>query len=162
MESNFYSDCRSKRKMQKEFTIGQAAETSGVKVTTIRYYESVGLMPEPRRVESGRRVYGQASVDLLGFIRHARDLGFTVEAIRDLIDLQENPGTDCTKADELARHHLVETQKRIEQLRVLEGELMRMIDGCAGGKVGSCEIVTSLFDHSKCLSDHKPKPPNKR
>ena len=88
--------------MQKEFTIGQAAETSGVKVTTIRYYESVGLMPEPRRVESGRRVYGQASVDLLGFIRHARDLGFTVEAIRDLIDLQENPGTDCTKADELA------------------------------------------------------------
>ena len=137
MESNFYSDCRSKRKMQKEFTIGQAAETSGVKVTTIRYYESVGLMPEPRRVESGRRVYGQA--------------------MRDLIDLQENPGTDCTKADELARHHLVETQKRIEQLRVLESELMRMIDGCAGGKVGSCEIVTSLFDHSKCLSDHKSK-----
>lgn len=156
MESNFYSDYRSKKKMTKEFSIGKAAKTSGVKVTTIRYYESVGLMPEPRRVESGRRVYDQASVDLLGFIRHARDLGFTVEAIRDLIDLQENPGTDCTRADELARHHLVETQKRIEQLRVLEHELKRMIEGCAGGKVGSCEIVTSLFDHSKCLSDHSP------
>jgi hypothetical protein len=57
----------------------------------------------------------------------------------------------------LARHHLVETQKRIEQLRVLEHELKRMIDGCAGGEVGSCEIVTSLFDHSKCLTDHKSK-----
>ncbi|MBI1236233.1 MAG: MerR family transcriptional regulator [Alphaproteobacteria bacterium] len=157
MESNFYSDCRSKSKMQKEFTIGQAAKTSGVKVTTIRYYESVGLMPEPRRVESGRRIYGQAAVDLLGFIRHARDLGFTVDAIRDLIDLQENPGTDCAKADELARRHLVDTQTRIEQLRVLERELERMIDTCSGGEVGTCEIVTSLFDHSKCLADHKQK-----
>lgn len=144
--------------MTVEFTIGQAAKLSGVKVTTIRYYESVGLMPEPRRVESGRRIYDQAAVDLLGFIRHARDLGFTVEAIRDLIDLQENPGTDCAKADELARRHLVETQRRIEQLRVLEHELERMIDSCSGGEVGTCEIVTSLFDHSRCLSDHKPKP----
>ncbi|MHA6287142.1 MerR family transcriptional regulator [Maricaulis sp. CAU 1757] len=141
--------------MTREFSIGQAAERSGVKVTTIRYYESVGLMPEPKRVESGRRVYDQASVDLLGFIRHARDLGFSVEAIRDLIALQENPGTDCTRADELARHHLAATQKRIEQLRILERELKRMIDGCAGGQVGSCEIVTSLFDHSRCLSGHQ-------
>jgi len=143
--------------MTKEFSIGQAAKSSGVKVTTIRYYESVGLMPEPRRVESGRRVYDQTSVNLLGFIRHSRDLGFTVNAIRELIDLQNNPGTDCAKADELARHHLIETQKRIEQFHVLERELMRMIDGCSGGEVGSCEIVTSLFDHSKCLSDHKSK-----
>lgn len=140
--------------MTKEISIGDAAKTSGVKVTTIRYYESIGLMPKPRRVESGRRVYDQTSVDLLGFIRHARDLGFTVEAIRDLINLQENPGTDCTRADELARHHLLTTQKRIEQLRILERELKRMIDGCAGGMVGTCEIVTSLFDHSKCQSEH--------
>ncbi|WP_421789196.1 MerR family transcriptional regulator [Hyphobacterium sp.] len=138
-----------------EFSIGRAAEISGVKVTTIRYYESVGLMPEPMRVESGRRVYDQTSVDLLGFIRHARDLGFSIEAIRDLIDLQENPGTDCARADELARRHLAATQKRIEQLRILERELKRMIDGCAGGRVGSCEVVTSLFDHSRCLSGHK-------
>jgi len=148
--------------MAKEFSIGEAAKTSGVKVTTIRYYESVGLMPEPRRVESGRRVYNQASVDLLGFIRHARDLGFAVEAIRDLIDLQENPGTDCAKADKLARHHLLETQIRIEQLRILERELMRMIEGCVGGKVGSCEIVSSLFDHSKCVSNHNPNRPDKQ
>ena len=147
--------------MAQDFSIGKAATKSGVKVTTIRYYESVGLMPEPRRVGSGRRVYDQASVDFLGFIRHARDLGFTVEAIRDLIDLQENPGTNCAKADELARHHLLETQKRIEQLRILERELKRMIDQCAGGKVGNCEIVTSLFDHTKCLSDHKRDRPSR-
>tara|TARA_R110002073_G_scaffold67393_2_gene167961 strand:- start:14604 stop:15050 length:447 start_codon:yes stop_codon:yes gene_type:complete len=141
--------------MKRDFTIGEAATASGVKVTTIRYYESTGLMPEPRRVESGRRVYSQGAVGLLGFIRHARDLGFSVEAIRGLLDLQDNPGTDCARADELARHHLIGTRKRIEQLRALERELERMIEGCSGGEVGTCEIVNSLFDHSRCLSDHK-------
>ena len=145
--------------MIREFTIGQAAQSSGVKVTTIRYYESIGLMPEPRRVESGRRIYGQSAVGLLGFIRHARDLGFSVEAIRELIDLQENPGTDCRQADKLARLHLAATRSRINQLRILESELERMIKSCSGGEVGTCEIVTSLFDHSKCLSDHSQRYP---
>jgi len=140
--------------MTTEFSIGKASQRSDVKVTTIRYYESIGLMPEPSRTQSGRRVYDQDSVARLGFIRHARDLGFSVDAIRGLIALQESPGTDCAAADAIAQRHLVETRWRILQLQSLEVELEHMIESCAGGSVAKCEIVTRLFDHAKCAADH--------
>jgi len=75
----------------KPMTIGRLSKAAGVKVTTIRYYESIGLMGTPDRSESGQRQYGDDAVQRLSFIRHARDLGFPMEAIRDLIDLQTEP-----------------------------------------------------------------------
>lgn len=134
--------------------IGKAADISGVKVTTIRYYEEIGLMPAPVRRNSGRRVYDDHAVGRLQFIRHARDLGFSVDSIRGLIELQQDPGTDCARADQLARHHLDETRARISQLQQLETELVRMIDSCRGGAVARCEIIASLSDHSRCRGEH--------
>lgn len=135
-------------------SIGHASAMSGVKVTTIRFYEENGLMPEPDRTASGRRVYDDARVDQLRFIRHARDLGFPVDSVRGLIRLQQQPGDDCATADRLATSHLEEVRDRIRQLRALEEELERMISSCKGGAIAQCQIMASLGDHGKCSGEH--------
>lgn len=136
----------------KPFTIGKLSSAAGVKVTTIRYYESIGLMGEPDRSESGRRLYGREAVQRLSFIRHARDLGFPMPDIRELMQLQTEPGQDCTAVDAIAKRQLADVRKRLEQLTALEGELNRMILSCAGGKVGECYVMSSLNDHGECTN----------
>lgn len=125
-------------------TIGRLSKLSGVKVTTIRYYESIGLLPEPGRTTGGQRIYDKASENKLLFIRQCRDLGFPIEAIRELIDLQMKPHADCCEVDRVARHHLEEVDRRLKQLRVLKKELKNMIVSCAGGEVASCAIMESI------------------
>ena len=83
--------------------IGEAARRSGVKVPTIRYYEQIGLLPAPPRTESNRRLYDARDLRRLAFIRHARELGFEVDAIRALLALQDNPNQSCAAADMIAR-----------------------------------------------------------
>ena len=84
-------------------TIGKLSGATAVKVTTIRYYESIGLLDEPQRSASGQRLYAGDSVERLRFIRHARDLGFPVSAVRELISLQVEPGRECVLVDQIAR-----------------------------------------------------------
>ena len=91
-----------------EITIGEAARRSGVKVPTIRYYEQIGLLPQPPRTTSNRRLYGSADLSRLAFIRHARELGFEIEAIRTLLQLQESPGQSCAAVDTIAKARLAE------------------------------------------------------
>ena len=100
-------------------TIGVLARLSGVKVTTIRYYESIGLIAEPDRTQSGQRVYEAAAIQRLNFIRHARELGFPIDSIRDLIDMQENLIADCDHIDRIARCQLADVHQRIVQLQAL-------------------------------------------
>ncbi|WP_430427762.1 MerR family transcriptional regulator [Parasphingorhabdus sp.] len=138
-------------------SIGALSRETNVKVTTIRYYESIGLLEEPYRTASGRRTYGPDSFERLRFIRHARDLGFSVDTIRELIELQSHESEDCSHADELARRHLVDVQTRIGQLRSLEGELERMIEQCKGGSIENCAILESLSDHEHCTSNKHTK-----
>lgn len=80
-------------------SIGTLAKRTGTKVQTIRYYEQIGLMPEPERTEGGQRRYGTQSHDRLAFIRHARQLGFSLEAIRELLDLSDSPEQSCAQID---------------------------------------------------------------
>ncbi|HBX94639.1 MAG TPA: MerR family transcriptional regulator, partial [Hyphomonas sp.] len=101
-------------------TIGRLSKAAGVKVTTIRYYESIDLMGEPDRSSSGQRLYGDEAVQRLSFIRHARDLGFPMEAVREMIDLQTQPDQDCTAVDAIAREQLADVRKRLTQLEALE------------------------------------------
>ncbi|MEE2878850.1 helix-turn-helix domain-containing protein [Hyphomonas sp.] len=135
------------------FTIGKLAKATDVLVTTIRYYESIGLLDEPDRSESGQRLYTEDAVERLAFIRHARDLGFPVETIRELIALQIDPGQDCERVDEIARHQLGEVQRRIAQLKSLETELKRMLSSCEAGKIASCSVLAALGHHEGCLHD---------
>src|SRR4051812_10160019 len=100
----------------KPLPIGGLAEQTGVKVPTIRYYESVGLLHPPPRTESNRRTYGPEDVKRLRFIRHARDLGFEVEAIRQLLSLTDEPTRSCAEADAIARQHLADIESKIARL----------------------------------------------
>ncbi len=133
-----------------EVSIGEAARRSGVKVPTIRYYETVGLLPEPPRTDGNRRLYGPGHLKRLAFIRHARDLGFEVDAIRTLLDLQDNPGQSCSPADSIARRRLRDVHERIAKLTALKAELERMIDGCSHGTVADCRVIEVLADHAHC------------
>jgi DNA-binding transcriptional MerR regulator len=90
--------------------IGVASTRSGVKVPTIRYYEKIGLLPKPPRTKANRRNYNAADLRRLVFIRHARELGFEIEAIRALQPLQDNPDQSCMAADVIARARLCEVR----------------------------------------------------
>ncbi len=134
-------------------SIGDLARESGVKVPTIRYYESIGLIPEPVRSAGNQRRYQQRDLERLGFIKHARDLGLSLGAIRDLMALADDPDRACDDADRIARDHLAEIRARIAQLQRLEAELVRMTDQCRGGSVGDCRVLQALADRTLCESD---------
>lgn len=135
-------------------TIGTLAKRTGTKVQTIRYYETIGLMPDPERTEGGQRRYGQAELDRLAFVRHGRQLGFSLEAIRDLLDLADNPAQSCADADSIARQQLKQVEERIARLQALQVELQRMIGACGQNSVAQCRVLEVLRDHSECLTDH--------
>lgn len=141
------------------FSIGEVARVSGVKVPTVRYYEEIGLLPAPPRTEGGRRSYGEADMRRLAFIRHARELGFEIEAIRTLLQLQDQPEQSCAAADAIARDRLVEVERRIASLNALKAELERMVDGCSHGHVAACRVIEILADHGECRHHHGPAEP---
>ena len=124
--------------------IGVLARETGVKVPTIRYYEQIGLLPAPPRTLSNRRLYGPADVARLGFIRHARELGFNIDAIRALLALQERPEQSCEAADSIARERLAEVDDKIARLSALKAELQRMLASCARGKIANCQVIDAL------------------
>lgn len=136
--------------MIEKMTIGTAATQSGVKAPTIRYYEQIGLLPAPHRTEGNRRQYDSADLRRLTFIRHARELGFDVEAIRALLQLQDTPNQSCAAADAIARKRLMEVEQRIASLAALKTELKRMIEGCRRGQVKECRVIEVLADHGQC------------
>jgi len=135
-------------------TIGSLANKTGTKVQTIRYYEQIGLMPEPGRTEGGQRRYGDDELDRLAFIRHARQLGFSLEAIRELLDLSDHPHRPCLEADAIARMQLKQVEQRLARLEALRTELQRMVHECSGGQTADCRVLEVLRDHSECLTDH--------
>lgn len=133
--------------------IGALSRQTGVKVPTIRYYETIGLLPAPARTESNRRLYDGDEVRRLRFIRHARQLGFEIDEIRQLLELAGQPNQPCERADEIALHHLGEVDRRIEQLAALRAELSRMVEECKGGSVGECRIMEVISDHRECAHE---------
>lgn len=129
-----------------ELSIGELARRTGVKVPTIRYYEQVGLMAVPARTEGKQRRYGMSELARLNFIRHARVLGFEVDAIRELLAMSAEPDRSCAEIDAITQRHLADVNRRIGQLVALRGELERMVDECGHGQVGKCRIIQVLAD----------------
>ncbi len=124
--------------------IGSAAVASGCHIETIRYYERVGLLPHPARTTGGYREYLPKEVERLRFITRGRALGFSLEEIRSLLTLSDDPALSCRDVDQLARHHLADIQQRVRELRRIARELERTIASCAGGKRGQCAILGAL------------------
>ena len=133
--------------------IGELASLTGAKVPTIRYYEEIGVMPPAVRAANNRRIYGHKHLERLTFIRHCRDLGFSLGAIRNLLDFADHPARSCAEVDDIARNHLKEVDQKIASLSVLRSELKRMLSQCEGGTVAKCRIIKVLADHSLCR-DH--------
>ena len=124
--------------------IGRLAELTGVKIPTIRFYEQNNLVPQPRRTEGGQRRYGESAIRRLHFIRHARDLGFSVQDIRELLALSEHPTMSCDAAEQIAQHHLRQVEGKIARLRCIRSELKRMIEACGGGSAADCRILEAI------------------
>lgn len=125
-------------------SIGQLAKASDVKIPTIRFYEEIGLLPQADRAANDRRIYGDAAIRRLAFIRHARQLGFSVDAIRDLLDLSDNPDRHCGAANRLAAQQLQDVEAKIAQLQTLRGELRRMVDAACMGQAADCRVIEAL------------------
>ena len=137
------------------FSIGELSKRTKVKVPTIRYYEEMGLLSEPERTEGNQRRYDAAGLERLSFIKHARDLGFSIEAISELIELQSHPDRSCQAATEIALSQLSDVKAKIKRLKALEKELVRISKGCDGEGVSEdCYVLASLADHKLCLHAH--------
>jgi DNA-binding transcriptional MerR regulator len=135
-------------------SIGKLAKAADVKVPTIRFYEQIGLLPAPPRTDSDRRLYGEPAIRRLAFIKHARQLGFPIEAIRTLLDLADHPDQTCDDANVLAQEQLTAVEEKIAQLKALRAELKRMVDAGCHGQASECRVIETLADHSLCANDH--------
>lgn len=136
-------------------TIGTLSRQTGVKIPTIRYYEQMGLMAAAERSEGNQRRYGLCDRDRLSFIKHARDLGFTIEAIRELLELSAHPERPCADADQIAVRQLQSVREKIARLQTLETELGRIATCCHGDHIKDCYVLQSLANHEMCESEHQ-------
>jgi Cu(I)-responsive transcriptional regulator len=134
--------------------IGELSRATGTHIETIRYYERIGLLPAPSRTAANYRSYGDTHRARLAFVRHSRELGFTIEEIRSLLDLSDHPERDCADADRIATRHLEQVEEKIAQLSLLREELSRIVGRCRGGIAGDCRVIEALGDHAQCESAH--------
>lgn len=129
-------------------SIGAVSKQTGCSVPTIRYYEEVGLLPAAPRTEGNQRHYDDAAVRRLAFIRRCRDFGFTIEQVRELVGLADEPNRDCVEVRDIAQAHLQEVQKKLAELRALESSLSAFVcscnAACAGGPAVDCTILEDL------------------
>lgn len=137
------------------YSIGDLSRETGVKVPTIRYYEKEGLLDPPVRTEGNQRRYLDSDLDRLRFLRHCRDLGLPMEAIRELIDLSLHPDKPCSDANRIAAEQLQSVRDRISHLKKLEKELVRISASCTGDHpAADCNILKAFSDHGLCQGEH--------
>lgn len=125
-------------------SIGNLAKVTRTKVETIRYYERIGLLGAPARTAGNYRAYNAEHLNRLSFIRRARDLGFSIEQVRALLDLSDQRERSCQAVDAIAREHLAEVERKIADLTVLRRELKGLIGRCRQGTIAECRIVEAL------------------
>lgn len=133
--------------MRQEFSIGDLARATGTKVETIRYYEGIGLLPAPARTAGNYRSYEAAHRSRLGFIRRARDLGFSLQEVRELLRLADEKDRPCGEVDSIASGHLADVERKIADLQKLRKELRGLITQCRHGTIADCRILDALAPH---------------
>ena len=125
--------------------IGDLAKGTGTKVVTIRYYEQIGLLPAPSRTAGNYRTYSNEHMRRLRFIRRCRDLGFTLDQIRDLLRLSSRKDEECAEVDRITAQHLTEIEQKLSDLKRLAKELRRLNNCCQGkGIIADCRIIEAL------------------
>jgi len=124
--------------------IGDAATASGVSAKMIRYYEDTGLIPAAARTASGYRIYNDTDIHRLRFIRRARDLGFGVAEIGELLGLWNDSSRQSADVKRLAQAHIAQLQHKIDGLQQMTNTLQSLIDCCAGDNRPDCPILLGL------------------
>ena len=124
--------------------IGQAALASGVTAKMIRYYESIALIPPGRRSDAGYRIYGDNDVHTLRFIKRARTLGFSLEQIKDLLSLWQDPSRASSDVKRIAQQHVVQLEERIRELTEMRDTLVHLSHVCSGDHRPECPILQTL------------------
>ncbi len=135
------SDHVSGRSLQR----AELARLTGCNIETIRYYESIGLMPDPPRTAAGYRIYGESHVSRLRFILRARELGFAIEDIRGLLGLVDGGTPTCAEVTERTEQHLADVRMKIADLRRIENVLASTAAKCTGDKVPDCPVLDALY-----------------
>lgn len=136
--------------MTTEMKIGRLAKATNTTTPTIRYYEDIGLLPIPPRQSGSQRIYGEADVRRLTFIRRCRDFGFPIDKVRLLVSLVQNRERSCMEARDLAFAHLTEIREKLAELRELERSVAAFVNSCdqscAGGSGAECVMLEELAD----------------
>ncbi len=131
-------------KIATEFTIGELSKRTGVNIETIRYYEKIGIMPNPPRSSGGYRMYSNPHLERLSFVRRSRELGFSQPEVRKLLILVDEHSYTCSEVQEMTTKHLRTVRDKINDLRKLEKALANMVSECDGGNIPDCPIVDIL------------------
>lgn len=130
--------------MNEQFSIGELGRRSGCKVATIRYYEDIGLLAPSPRTSGGHRQYGDDAVHRLVFIRRSRELGFTLDEIRSLLELARQEERSCAEVDALASAHVQEIDQKIESLAAMRDALTAVLDECERTTIHECRVIDAL------------------
>ena len=128
----------------REFTIGELSRLTQVKIETIRYYEKIGIMPNPPRSSGGYRMYSTPHLERLSFVRRSRELGFSQPEVRKLLTLVDEHKYTCAEVREMTARHLLTVRNKIKDLRKLQKALANMVSECDGGDIPDCPIVDVL------------------
>lgn len=138
------------------YAIGQMSSETGVNIETIRYYERIGLMPKPDRTAGGNRQYNHEQLKRLSFIKRCRELGFSIEEIRVLLEMVDREDFTCGEVHGLTVTHLTTVQRKLADLKRLEKVLKSMASECSKGDVPDCPIIDTLFDLPGSRADSSP------
>lgn len=131
--------------------IGQAAEAAGVNAKMIRYYESISLISEANRTDSGYRQYTERDVQTLRFIKRSRDLGFSIERIKTLLSLWEDHGRKSGDVKKLARQYIEELDHDIQKLQSIRDQVQHLADCCQGNNRPDCPIIEDLAGNALAI-----------
>ena len=129
----------------REFSIGELSQQTGCNIETIRYYEKVSLLPAPPRTQGGHRIYGANHAKRLGFVRRSRELGFSLDEIRALLELADGADYDCGEVKAITLLHLQSVKEKVRDLKKLEKTLAQIARECGGGIAPTCPIIDALL-----------------
>lgn len=127
-------------------SIGALSKRTGCNVETIRFYERIGIMPKPARTQGGHRVFTQDHLKRLTFVRRSRELGFTLDQVRNLLSLVDSDDYTCDEVKKMTLEHMGDVRYKIADLRKLERVLNDMVSQCDRGAVPDCPVVDALFE----------------
>jgi len=126
-------------------TRGELAKRTGCNAETVRYYEKIGVIPEPLRSATGYRQYDETHEQRLRFVMRGRELGFAIEDLKSLLDLVDRNAVSCGEVETLAKRHLRSVREKIGDLKRMERVLGETVQACSGDNVPECPLINTLF-----------------